>query len=98
MFASNELPHIQLGPIRNGEHAHVLALVHARIEQVPNFRPLRLGIPLAEFIAKRKHALLGPRLFLVAARTPYDSVKAEFFNSLQPIGRASWREKVWRNV
>src|SRR3546814_6707899 len=84
MFARNVLPHNQLGAIRNGEHAHVLALVHARIEQVPNFRPLRLGIPLAEFIAKRKHALLGPRLFLVAARSE------EHTSELQSLMRISY--------
>ena len=41
----------------------------AGIEQVPQFRPLILGIPLALRIAKRVNALLGARLFLVAPRS-----------------------------
>jgi hypothetical protein len=39
----------------------------AGVIQVPQFGPLRLRVPLAELVPERKDALLGARLFLVAA-------------------------------
>ncbi len=39
----------------------------AGVIQVPQFGTLRLRVPLAEFVAEGKDALLGAGLFLVAA-------------------------------
>src|SRR5437660_1410222 len=42
------LPHVELRPVRDREHAHVLALVDAPVVEVPQLRPLALRVPLAE--------------------------------------------------
>ena len=77
------LPHVQLGPVRDREHAHVLAAMHAGVEQVPDFRPLGLRIPLAELVAEREDAFLGARLFLVAPSAADAGVEAEFLDRFQ---------------
>ena len=41
---------------------------HAAVVEVPDLGPLVLGVPLAELVAEREHALLGARLLLVAPR------------------------------
>src|SRR5204862_4299158 len=68
LLALDVLPDVELGPVRDREHAHVLALVHAPVVEVPELGPLVLRVPLAELVAKGKNPLLGARLFLVAPR------------------------------
>ncbi len=46
----------------------MLALMQARVVQAPQFRALRLRIPLAEFVAEREDALFRTGLLFVAAR------------------------------
>ena len=41
-----------------------------RVEQVPQFWTLVLGIPLTECISERENSLFGSGAFFVAARTP----------------------------
>src|SRR3546814_2016755 len=60
--------------------------MHFGVEQVPQFRTLRLGVPLPEFIAKGKYPLFGPGLFLVAPRPPYTCIEAEFLDRFQQGG------------
>ena len=40
LLARDVLPHVELGPVGDREHAHVLARVHARVVQVPQLRAL----------------------------------------------------------
>ena len=68
IFHVDVQPNIQLRPVREGKHANAFAFVEARIEDVPQFRPLILGIPLSLRIAERIDAFLGPRFLFVAAR------------------------------
>ena len=75
-LARDVLPHVELGPVGDREHAHVLALVDARVVEVPQLRPLVLRIPLAELVAEREHALLRARLLLVAPRAADAGVEA----------------------
>src|SRR3984957_16100179 len=58
------LPHVQLSPVRQREHAYVLALFDAPVVQVPQLRELVLRVPLAEVVAEGEHALLRPRTLL----------------------------------
>src|SRR5467141_777819 len=67
-LARDVLPDVELGPVADREHAHVLALRHSRVVQAPELGSLVLRVPLAELVAEREHALLGARLFLVAPR------------------------------
>src|SRR4029453_9240222 len=68
-------PDVELGPVREREHADALALADAAIVDVPEFRPLVFRIPAVVGVAEAEHALLRARLFLVAARAPERRVK-----------------------
>ena len=68
VFQVDVEPHVRFGPVRQRKHANAFALVDARIENVPQFRPLIFGVPLPERIAEGIDALLGARFFLVAPR------------------------------
>ena len=83
LFALDVLPHIEFRPVADREHAHVLALVHASVVQVPQFGTLVLRVPLAEFVAEREHALLGAGLLFVAARAADGRVETEFLDGFQ---------------
>src|SRR5580658_3235360 len=67
-LALDVLPDVELRPVRERENADVLAFIDAGIIDVPQFRALIFGIPLAEFVAKGIDALFGTGLFLVPAR------------------------------
>ena len=66
LFDVDVLPDVELGPVRQREHADALARADAAVQQVPELRPLVLRIPLALRVAEREDALLGARAFLVA--------------------------------
>src|SRR5438477_7595014 len=74
-LARDVLPHVELGPVRDREHADVLALADARVVEVPQLGPLRAGIPLPEVVAEAEDALLGARALLVAARAAHRGVE-----------------------
>ena len=61
----------------------MLAGVQPGVEQRPQLGPLGLGLPLAEAVAVAEDALLGTRLFLVAARAADQRVKAQLLDRLQ---------------
>src|SRR5436309_2742771 len=61
------LPHVELRPIRQREHADTLAWIHAAVEDVPQLGPLILGIPLAQLVAEGEDALFRSRFLFVAA-------------------------------
>src|SRR4030095_16063649 len=63
------LPHVQLGPVRQREHAHVLARFDEAVVDVPELAPLALRVPLAEVVAEREDPLLRAGALLVAAGT-----------------------------
>src|SRR5690606_18005891 len=65
-LAPDVAPHVEFGPVREREHAHALAGVHARVVEVPDLRPLPARVPALVAVAKGEHALLGTRAFLVA--------------------------------
>src|ERR1035437_8869260 len=60
------LPHVELGPVGKGEGAYTLALVDAAVIQVPQFRALVFGVPLAVGVAEGVDPFLGARFFLFA--------------------------------
>src|SRR5215210_2119701 len=75
-LAADVLPDVELGPVREREHAQVLARADARVVEVPQLGPLAPRVPAAEVVAERDHALLGPRTLLVAARAAQAGVEA----------------------
>src|SRR5258706_2914632 len=82
-FERDVLPYVELGPVADGEYTHVLALRHAGVVKTPQLRALVLRVPLAEFVAERKHAFLGARLFLVSAGPPDRGIETELGDRLQ---------------
>ena len=91
LLARDVLPHVELGPVRDREHAQVLARMHAGVVQAPQFRALRLRVPLAEFVAEREDAFFRARLFFVAARAADQRVEAEFARWLRAASRLARR-------
>src|SRR6267142_4039545 len=57
------LPDVELGPVADGEHAHVLAHRDPGVVEIPQLRALILRIPLTELVAERKNALFRARFF-----------------------------------
>ena len=57
------------------------------VEEVPQLRPLVLGIPLAERVAEGVDALLGARLLLVAPRAAEGRVEAAFRQRVEQRAR-----------
>src|SRR5215470_11880466 len=82
-LALDVLPHVELGPVADGEHAHMLALRHAGVVEAPQLGALVLRIPLSELVAEREDALLRPRLLLVAARPADRGVERELGDRLE---------------
>src|SRR5581483_6026426 len=58
-------PDIELGPVRQRKYADGLTLADAGVEQIPQFGPLRSGIPHMARRAERKYALLGAAFLFV---------------------------------
>src|SRR5690242_11521976 len=85
------LPHVELGPVRDREHAHVLPLLVAAVVQRPKLGALRLGIPLAGLVAEGEDALLCAGALLVAAGAAESGVEAvlgdrvEQRDALEPV-------------
>ena len=68
-LARDVLPHVELGPVADREHAHVLARVRrARCTGSTARGAGCFGSHWPNSSRKREHALLGARLLLVAAR------------------------------
>ena len=93
VLAADVLPHVQLGPVRDREHAHVLARPHAAVVEVPQLGPLAPRVPLAEVVAEGEDPLLRARPLLVAPGAAEGGVEAvlvdrvEQRHRLQPVAR-----------
>ena len=93
LLVGDVLPDVELGPVREREHADVLALAVPAVVEVPQLGPLVLRVPLAELVAEREEALLGARLLLVAAGAAHHRVepvlldRVEQRGGLQPVAR-----------
>src|SRR4051812_13234469 len=87
------LPDVELRPVRDREHADVLALPDTRVVDVPELGTLRARVPLPEVVAEREDPLLGPGALLVAPRTADRGVelvlldRIEQRRRLQPVSR-----------
>ena len=108
IFARDVLPDIELGPVGKRENADVLALIDARIVDVPQFGALILRVPLAEFVAERVDAFFGAALLFVAPCAAKSRVIAAFRQAIQQgaglqesaafLGAdadADWRRRRW---
>ena len=86
LLALDVFPHVHLGPIADGENAHVFALIQPTIVEIPNFRALILRIPLAKTIAETEEALLGAGLFFIAARPTDAAIEAKLLDRREERG------------
>ncbi len=91
LLLGDVLPDVELGPVRDREHPHVLALAMPAVEDVPQLGPLVLRVPLAVLVAEREDPLLGPGLLLVSPAAAEHRVEAALRDApqqgdgLQPV-------------
>src|SRR5206468_7651134 len=81
------LPDVELGPVREGEHADVLAAADAPVVDVPQLGALVARVPAAEVVAEGEDALLGPRALLVAPRAAERGVEAVLLDRVEQRDR-----------
>ena len=87
-------PHIQLGPVAEREHPHVLTGSVLAVVKVPQLGSLVARVPLAELVTQAEDALLRARLLFVAPPAAEDGVEAvlgdgiEQRQGLQRVARA----------
>src|SRR3954447_1017818 len=74
-LARDVLPHVELRPVRDREHANVLALADARVVEIPQLGTLRARVPLPEVVAEAEDALLRAGTLLVAPRAAHRSIE-----------------------
>ena len=86
LLSLDVFPNIHLGPVGEGEDAHVLAGIESAVVEVPDLRPLVLGIPLAEAVAEAEEAFLGTGLLLIAAGSADAAIEAELLDGSQKDG------------
>src|SRR5680860_44915 len=82
-LARDVLPHVELGPVRDREHADVLTAVVAAVVEVPQLRSLVLRVPLPEVVTEREHPLLGTSLVLVTASPAEDGIEAVLLDPVE---------------
>ncbi len=83
LFAFDVLPDVEFRPVRDRENADVFALETAGVIEIPQLGALILRVPLTELEKKKKNALLGTRLFLVAPGAADTGVETEFFDGFK---------------
>src|SRR5262249_23380990 len=69
------LPYVELGPVRERKHTDGCLRAEPGVVEAPELWTLVLGVPLPEFVADRKEALLGAGLLFVPAGPPDGSVE-----------------------
>src|SRR5690242_18712188 len=82
-FQLDVAPDVQLGPVRQREHPHLLAAAQASVVQRPWFGPLSTRVPLPELVTKTQDALLSARTFLVAAGATERRVESAGFQRVE---------------
>src|SRR5436190_2257693 len=70
------LPHVELGPVADREHADALALAVLPVVERPQLGALVLRVPLTEVVPEAEHPLLGPSLLLVTTAATDGAVEA----------------------
>ena len=83
LFHLEVLPHVQLGPITDGEDAEIFVGFFTAVIQIPQFRPLVFGVPLTKLVAVREEPLLGAGFFLIAPRPADGRVYLELSQRVQ---------------
>src|SRR4051812_6798072 len=81
------LPHVELGPVAEREHADVLALADPPVVDAPQLGPLPARVPLAEVVAEAEDPLLRASTLLVAARAAERRVEAVLLDRVEQRGR-----------
>src|SRR4051812_26841003 len=69
LLLGDVLPHVELGPVAEREHTHVLALADAPVVDAPQLGALAARVPLPEVVAEAEDPLLRAGALLVAAGT-----------------------------
>ena len=86
VFLEDVLPDVQFGPVAEGEDSEVFAVVAAAVVEVPEFRSLVFGVPLAEFVSVAEEAFFGACFFFVASSAADAGVEVFFFDGVEECG------------
>src|ERR1035437_2396546 len=79
----NILPDVHLGPVADGKYTEVFAHPFLSVENVPEFRSLVLGVPLAKFIPVRKEPFLCAGFFFVTPAPANGCIKFVLLDGIQ---------------
>ena len=82
-LAGDVAPDVELGPVGQREHAHVLTRGVAAVVELPQLGPLAPRVPGAERVAQAEHPLLGAGLLLVAAAAAEDGVELALLDGVE---------------
>src|SRR6218665_2705684 len=82
-FPADVIPYIQFGPVADRKYPYIFSFVNFTVVEVPQFRTLQLGVPLAKFIPYRKNPFLGPCLLLIPAGAANAGIKCKLFNGIE---------------
>ena len=89
------LPHVELGPVGDREHADVLAAADPAVVERPQLGPLAARVPLPEVVAEGEDPLLRAGALLVPARAAERRVEpvlldgVEQRDGLEPVARGA---------
>ena len=95
LLLADVAPDVELGPVGEREHAHVLALGDRAVVDVPQLGPLAARVPLPVDVAEGEDALLRAGALLVAAGAAERRVevvrgdRVQQRDRLQPVARAA---------
>src|SRR5690606_29185605 len=84
------VPHVGFGPVRQREHAYVLAGAMPAVVQVPQFRSLPAWFPLPESVAETEDTFLGAGTFFVAPGPAEHGVEAMFGDGVEQRLGLQW--------
>lgn len=79
-------PDVHFRPVAEREDAEMFAVVFASVEEIPEFWPLILGVPLAEIVAMAEESLFGAGLFFIATTTAEAAIVSTRLNGIQQGG------------
>src|SRR5436190_5809877 len=90
-FLSDIIPDIEFRPVADRKHPYVFAFVYLSIVNIPQFRSLKLGIPLTKLITDGKYPLFRSCFFLISSPATDTAIEFKFLYriqqciSLQPV-------------
>src|SRR6476646_2403748 len=87
VLARDVLPHVELRPVRDRDHADVLPFADPRVVEIPELGTLCARVPLPEVVAEAEDAFLRASALLVAARATHRRIELVLLDRVEQRGR-----------